>query len=52
MFDSNDCDIWVGHGFWLCSGVCSGLYIDRMYECCHDCGLTHKLFLNYRNVVT
>ena len=48
MFDSHDCDIWVGTGFWLCSGFC----IDKMYECCHDSGLTHKPFLNYRNVVT
>ena len=48
MFDSHDCDIWAGTGFWLCSGLC----IDKMYECCHDSGLTHKPFLNYRNVVT
>ena len=48
MFDSHDCDIWAGTGFWLCSGLC----IDKMHECCHDSGLTHKPFLNYRNVVT
>ena len=48
MLDSDDCDIWVGTGFWLCSGLC----IDKMCECCHDSGLTHRLLLNYRNVVT
>ena len=48
MFDSHACNIWVGKGFWLCSGLC----IDKMYECCHVSALTHKLFLNYRNVVT
>ncbi len=41
MFDNHDCIIWVGTGFWLCSGFC----IDKMHECCHVSGLTHKYIL-------
>ena len=41
MFDSHDGEIWVGTGFWLCSGFC----IDKMYEYCHDFRLTPQTIL-------